>query len=234
MLAFLGNDKVDFVHRLDGARNPVTAYRFGTRLDEGYYQFVNKAKRSPAPTGKLFPRTSARTPKVKALLDEADPLPPEFWRAWLVPHLEYKPKVEWDEDRTRLFKELDAYNLQTVGDPAAKKRLGEGGLAAGTNLYQSVTDALNRELKNQVQGIVIFSDGRSNLGSSEILEELKRKAAANQIPILVVGVGSTRPGSALRSRGPPLAQADPAGRQLPRRRRGQGRRPGRRAVRAED
>jgi hypothetical protein len=188
VLAFLGNDKIDFIHRIT-ARNPIVAYRFGTRLDEGYYRFENKQAFSRTEWEGL--RKELEHQKV-FVGEKVDPLPPEFWRAWLVPHLEYKPKVEWDENLTKRFKELDAYNLQQVGD-GKTQRLSDGGLAAGTNLLQSINDALNRELKEPVQGLIIVTDGRSNLGSLDILPELKRKARENEIPIIIIGVGSNRP-----------------------------------------
>src|SRR5205823_914320 len=150
-------------------RNPVTAYRFGTHLDEGYFHFVNRRAYSRSEWEAL----NKDVEEFKKIdFTAADPLPPEFWRAWLVPTQEYKAKVEWTEQRTRMFKELDAYNWNQVGDGKTTRLLAEGGLCGGTNLFQSLSDVLNRELKNQVQGIIVVSDGRTNLGSAEVLEDL--------------------------------------------------------------
>jgi hypothetical protein len=65
-------------------------------------------------------------------------------------------------------------------------------IAAGTNVPDSVTAAVNRESANMVQGIVVFSDGRSNLGSDSSYRELRDRATKEKIPVFTVAVGEER------------------------------------------
>src|SRR5207248_3968073 len=50
----------------------------------------------------------------------------------------------------------------------------------------------NREAANMVQGIVVISDGRSNLGSDAAVKELQDRAAREKIPVYAVAVGEDR------------------------------------------
>jgi LPXTG-motif cell wall-anchored protein len=65
-------------------------------------------------------------------------------------------------------------------------------IALGTNVPDSVTAAVNRESPNMVQGIVVFSDGRSNLGSDSSYRELRDRAVREKIPVFTVAVGEDR------------------------------------------
>ncbi len=57
-------------------------------------------------------------------------------------------------------------------------------IALGTNVPDSITAAVNREAPNMVQGIIVFSDGRSNLGSDSSYLELRDRAHAGENPRL--------------------------------------------------
>ena len=65
-------------------------------------------------------------------------------------------------------------------------------LNAGTNVGESLLTLLNRESSNPIQGVVIVSDGRSNLGSDSSVEELRAKARKDKIPVFSVQVGEDR------------------------------------------
>jgi hypothetical protein len=65
-------------------------------------------------------------------------------------------------------------------------------IALGTNVPDAVTAAVNRESANMVQGIVVFSDGRSNLGSDSSYRELRDRANKEKIPVFTVAVGEDR------------------------------------------
>ena len=45
----------------------------------------------------------------------------------------------------------------------------------GTNVGESVLTLMNREANNPVRGVVVISDGRSNLGSESAVEELRTR-----------------------------------------------------------
>ena len=57
---------------------------------------------------------------------------------------------------------------------------------------ESVTAVLNRETGNLVQAVVVFSDGRSNLGSESAYNQLRERAAAEKVPVFTVAVGEPR------------------------------------------
>ena len=65
-------------------------------------------------------------------------------------------------------------------------------IALGTNVPDSLTAAVNRESANMIQGVVVFSDGRSNLGSESSYRELRDRANKEKIPIFTVAVGEDR------------------------------------------
>jgi hypothetical protein len=80
-------------------------------------------------------------------------------------------------------------------------------ITQGTNLHGSVDAAFETEKDNMLQGIIVFSDGRSNIGVDSrrnpdekeehrklnpALEQLHRKAKSAGIPIFTVAVGDDR------------------------------------------
>jgi hypothetical protein len=69
------------------------------------------------------------------------------------------------------------------------------GLSNGTNIAHSALDALSRETASKIQSVIIFSDGQSNLGTSDDLSKLYGQATKAQPPIhiITVGVGYHRP-----------------------------------------
>src|SRR5262249_10364785 len=65
-------------------------------------------------------------------------------------------------------------------------------LNLGTNLGESLLTLFNRESNNPIQGVLILSDGRSNLGSDSALEELRARARKDKVPVFSVQVGEAR------------------------------------------
>jgi hypothetical protein len=66
------------------------------------------------------------------------------------------------------------------------------GLTQGTAVADSLTAVVNRESSNMTQGIVVFSDGRSNIGSESAFVQLAKRAKEANIPIVTVAVGEAR------------------------------------------
>jgi hypothetical protein len=169
---FLSDPKVKFFAALE-KKNPGTVYRFGTRLDEfglhmkDGYRWTHKEKEKPA-----------RDDGGALILPPRREFAPEFWEAWLNP----VAKVQRGGDDDGRLKELEELN---------KKILKEG-LPRGTNLGDSLLALLNKELNNRVQGIIVFSDGRSTEGSARAFRELEQRARAAHVPIFVVGIGEDR------------------------------------------
>jgi hypothetical protein len=177
VLAFLTNNKGKFLADLE-ATNPVTAFRFASRLDENFL-FFKDGRNWTRKEWEDFLRDADRTTE----LPEAKPLPFEYLQAWLNPGATIDVPPEWG---TAEKERLDKLNELT-------KQLGEAGLFTGTNLGSATLSLVNRELNGRVQGIVIFTDGRSTEGSSRAFEDIEAHAKAAHIPIFVVGIGEERP-----------------------------------------
>ena len=83
------------------------------------------------------------------------------WSAWLRPNPKEKmPENLNDEDKARFLKQQEL-RQQLVGD---------------TNLGDSLSDVVNRELNNMLQGIIVVSDGRNTQPSPQALEEVRTRA----------------------------------------------------------
>jgi hypothetical protein len=169
---FLRDPKVNFIANLE-KKNPVTVYPFGTRLCDHYLEFKD---------GRVWTREEKENPKRDdtgaLILPEKRPLSLDYWEAFLNPFAKIK---RGGPDDARL-KVLEATN----------KKLLKEGVANGTNVGDSMLAVLNKELNNRVQGIVVFTDGRSTEGSQRAFSELEARAKAARIPIFVVGIGEDR------------------------------------------
>jgi hypothetical protein len=177
VLAFLSDDKIKFFNRLE-ATNPVTLFRFATRLDENYL-LLKDGRNWTRSEWEDFVRNADRNPEPP----EPKPLPLEHLQAWLNPALPITAPAEWEtRDRERLE---EAQELT--------KKLKDAAFFSGTNVGSSVQSLINRELNGKVQGIVLFTDGRSTEGSRKAFDELEGRARAAHIPIFVVGLGEERP-----------------------------------------
>jgi hypothetical protein len=175
--AFLAKGDNKFLADLQ-AKNPVSLFRFASRLDENYMLFKD---------GRNWTREEweeqMRNADRNVEPPEAKPLPAEYLRALLNPGTKVEVPVEWGEtERIRLQK------LEEM-----TQKLGEAGFFNGTNLGSAALSLVNRELNNRVQGIVIVTDGRSTEGSPKMFDDIQTRAKSARIPIFVVGVGQERP-----------------------------------------
>jgi hypothetical protein len=174
---FLTQDGNKFLTDLE-AKNPVSLFRFASRLDENYMLFKD---------GRNWTREEweehTRNPDHNMEQSEPKPLPAEYLQAWLNPGTKVEPPPEWnDANRERLNK---------LGE--LTKKLDEAGYFPGTNLGSAALSLVNRELNGRVQGIVIITDGRSTEGSPKMYADIETRAKSARIPIFVVGVGQERP-----------------------------------------
>lgn len=173
---FLRDPKTEFLASLE-KKNPVTVYRLGNRLDEGYLHLAG---------GKSWTREERENPprdddgNLKPA--EARPFPEAYWAAWLNPHLKLPDGLGLDEVDQRRLAKLGEQNAL-----AMKERL-----PRGTNLGDSLLGILTKELNNRVQGIVVFTDGRNTEGSPTAFRELEARAKGARIPLFVVAVGEDR------------------------------------------
>jgi hypothetical protein len=175
--SFLTDDRVNFIQQLE-KKNPVTVYRFGTRLDAEYVHFAD---------GVAWTRSERENP---AKGEKGEIIPPDhkitedYWRAFLTPNA---PK---DRAKPVGADQVEQQRLDKLEE--ANKKAVESKLHRGTNLGESLLAVVNREMNNRLQGIVVFTDGRSNEGSNAAFAELASRAKAARIPIFVVGVGEDR------------------------------------------
>jgi hypothetical protein len=160
-------------------KNPTTAYRFGSRADEGASWVLTK-------DGSMWTRTQYDT-EVRG----KDPmpkqvLPNDFLVNWLRPTVVLaNAPAEWPNVSSEQLWEM--YQNQVKYNAARTKE----GFFDGTNLGSTRT-VFDKEIKNLVQGIVVFTDGRQNQGT-DFYDELEKAAKKRKVPIFVVAVGSVRP-----------------------------------------
>jgi hypothetical protein len=204
LIEFLTDDRVAFLKNLLD-KNPVAVYAFGTRLDEtpqmveqgavpwakaeweafASYDFKPFVLRDLSADGKDQLRKLAEWNGDKpGTADWAT-----SWKAKLAdPELQKALGLSDPADADRLKKNLERLDKRIE---VAKT------IALGTNVADSVLTAVNREAPNMVQGIVVFSDGRSNLGGPASVSELRARAEQEKIPIFTVALGEDRQRSSI-------------------------------------
>lgn len=198
LIDFLTDEKVAFLKNLL-EKNPVAVYAFGTRLDESptvigqgetawsraewesfrKYDFKPFVLRGLSDAGKEQVRSTTAWGDGPGTAD---------WAAgWFARKTDSELKkfagLESDADTDILRKNLEKLDKRI--DVART-------ITLGTNVPDSITAAINRESANMVQGIVVLSDGRSNLGSESSYTELRERATREKIPVFTVTVGENR------------------------------------------
>ena len=190
VLDYLSDDKVAFLRKILD-KNPVTVYRFGSRLDD---EAMSLAADQPLPTRAewdafarydfkpwalrgLSPAGQDAVKKTAAWKGD-EPGTPDWAVAWAKsPDAEAVPADLDPADATAL--KASRGRLEKRVDVA--RAIGQG-----TNVPDSLTAAVNREASNMVQGIVVVTDGRSNLGSEAGYAELRERAGREKIPVFTV------------------------------------------------
>lgn len=163
VLALLTDDKVKLLPRLL-EKNPVDLWRFGALLDKDMQQ--------------LTAMTSWNT---------------ERWTTFLKP--------DTKELAIDTLSAAEQTRLASLDEEARTKFISERlglhqQLVAGTNLGGALEELLslesNRSPLKQLQGIIVFSDGRSNQGSAQSFEEVQELTRKARLPIFAVAVGKDR------------------------------------------
>jgi hypothetical protein len=173
VVGFLNSPKAAFLRRLQ-ERNPVYAYRFGRASDEAFHVFADGAHWSRKDwEERSRPKTDDNAPA-----PEPKPWTEDEWKEWLKPDLKAQPADDLGDDEREAFRKKQEQLQRLFG---------------GTNVGDSVLTILNREANNMVQGIVVFSDGRSTEGSAQTYRELADRALKAKVPVFVVAVGEDRP-----------------------------------------
>jgi len=197
VLDYLTDDQIKFLSRLL-EKNPVFVYRFSSRLDEepqafesekptawsnedwlawAKYDFKPYVLRGVSPEGqeslKKTPGWNGNAPGTAewaigwAKLSESEAIPTDLGDA---------DKAAVKDNRLKLEKRVDVARS----------------IVLGTNVPESLVAVVNREAANMVQAIVVFSDGRSNLGSESAYKQFRERATREKIPVFTVAVGEAR------------------------------------------
>jgi hypothetical protein len=179
IFAFLSDDKKGFFKGLQ-EKNPVALYRFAKGLHDQYL-YLNENRLWTREQWEKW--VQERREKPGAELPDLKPLGSEFLQNFLMPEATGKAPDGLPKEETERLEKLLAENA----------KLTESGFFNGTNVGDAVLSALNREINNMLQGIVVFTDGRSTEGSSQAFRDLEQRARAAKVPIFVVAIGSDRP-----------------------------------------
>ncbi|HUR54114.1 MAG TPA: hypothetical protein VMZ71_08280 [Gemmataceae bacterium] len=202
------DQKVEFLKNLL-AKNPVVVYRLGTRLDDESQTIASGDTPWNASEWDAFARYDFRSFLLRGLSDEGKSAVvnnatwqpekfggPDWATSWVA---DFKLKFDiGKEDGTRDRKtpdgmtEEDGTKLHANVAKLEKRIDVAKSIAQGTNVPDSVAAAVSREASNMVQGIIVFTDGRSNLGGDAGYAELKDRATREKIPIYSVAVGEDR------------------------------------------
>ena len=197
VIEFLTDEKVAFLKNLLDT-NPVAVYRFGTRLDEDPHLFTRDDAQWAASEWEAFATYDFKPFLLRGLTPEGaeavrasrpwgeakDPGTPDWAASWLArPVEEVTPSNMPDDDKAKLKDNRE--KLEKRVELARS-------IALGTDVPDSVAAAVNREAGGMVQGVIVFSDGRSNLGSDSAYGELRQRAKTANVPIFTVAVGEDR------------------------------------------
>jgi hypothetical protein len=166
-------------------RNPLFLFRFGERLDPNPWIIEGPSPPdASAWSQRLQPVTRATLadPVAGVVLDELAQAAAQLQSVdQLNPELRQRREKEVIENLERALAERERVLARLLNR---------------TNLGASLGELLDREGNNLIQGIIVISDGRSNTGSQQELEEALKKA--RDIPIFTVGVGRHREAINLR------------------------------------
>ena len=196
LLDALTDDRLGLLGKLT-AKNPVTVYRFGGRLDDEPMTFTAE---TPAWTradwaGWLGGDLKAwllkpLSPAGRELLakspawDGDAPGTSEWAIGWV-----RRPDAEAVPDG---LSEADKAALLAARGRLEKRADLVRAVGQGTDLPGAAAAAVNREAGNLVQAVVVFSDGRSPAGTDPTFRQLKERAGRDRVPVFTVAVGEAR------------------------------------------
>src|SRR5581483_9149879 len=143
-----------------------TAYRFARGLDDQYFLLADGKAWTREEWEERQKRVAAKEPLED--LPEPGPMTAAAWSAWLRPAAKAEAPAGADNRAKARFEKLAKYN----------EKLLAAGFFNGTNLGDAALSAVNREINQMVQGIVLFSDGRSTEGSDQAFRDLEQRAKA--------------------------------------------------------
>jgi hypothetical protein len=175
------------------ANNPVTVYRFGARLDDEP-ETLTEANWSRA-DWKAFLTYDFKPFALKGL-SEATVTAVKAMPAWKGDEPGNSDwAIAWAKANDAVPAGLTPEEEEKLKELRAKLELRVDvarAVAQGTNVPDSLSAIVTREAANMVRGIVVVTDGRSNLGSGSRIGELRERAGREKIPVFTVAVGEVR------------------------------------------
>lgn len=166
----------DFLSRLL-EKNPLVCYRFGDTLDAESWPI--DATRRPT----LEKWKTLLFPGQPLMIDEVPPVDLLTSLSDLATQVE----AEQQSGQTNRIKALvDSFERTTAERKALQNRLAER-----TNIGTALRELLQKE-KGQLQGVILFSDGKSTAGSSQDLKDAISLARKDNVPVFTVGLGSAQ------------------------------------------
>ncbi|MSR54978.1 MAG: hypothetical protein EXS09_17075 [Gemmataceae bacterium] len=215
VMDYLSDEKIAFV-KTTLEKNPVYIYRAGNRLDEEAQQLERGPNGEVIPVHKVLKANGKTEPENGTAWQNADwqAFAAYDFKPWLLRGLSddgasrVKGTKAWDGNAVGnaewAVKWHDTKEEATPGDLSADdaamlnsnrdKILARvevaRSIASATNIPDSMLALINRETGNMVRGIVVFSDGQSNLGNDAAVQELRTRTERDLIPIFTVVVGS--------------------------------------------
>jgi hypothetical protein len=201
LIEFLTDNDVKLIKNIL-TDNPVVVYAFGTRLDDSPHVLDRDGDVWGKNEWEEFARYDFRPFLTKGLSDagvealrntsewtRSDAGTADWAAAWFARRN--------DETLVNGMPETDARTLKENIAKLDRRIDVARTIALGTNVPDSITAAVSRESANMVEGVIVFSDGRSNLGSDSGYRELRNLAASNKIPIFTIAVGEDRQTSSI-------------------------------------
>jgi hypothetical protein len=184
LIEFLTDDNIKLLKNIL-SDNPVVIYPFGTRLDENPQTIGRNESSWGKAEWEAFARYDFRPFLLKGLSDagkealrnsnewtRTDAGSVEWAAGWYARKDELNPVNGMLDPDTQILKENIA-KLDRRIDVART-------IALGTNVPDSVIAAVNRESPNMVEGIIVISDGRSNLGSDSSYRDLRNRSTSGR------------------------------------------------------
>jgi hypothetical protein len=224
LIEFLNDNNVKMLQKIL-EKNPVVVYALGTRLDETPQTIERGQRPWNNAEWEAFATYDFRPFMLKGLTEagqealrnttnpvewngpklppDQKKLEPSNWAEWAAQWNAYARQNELPKDE-KDWKPL-VNGMSRADDLVLRENIKKldrridvaRTIALGTNVPDSLTAAVNRESPNMVQGIIVFSDGRSNLGSDSSYRELRDRATKEKIPIFTVAVGEERQTSSI-------------------------------------
>ena len=197
VLDVLTDEQIGLLTRLL-VNNPAVVYRFGARLDDE----ASTITKEQHPTGwnrsewEAFVKSDFKPVLLRDLSADGraklqnaaawgtEPGTAEWLLSWTKANLSDRGTAALSEDDFKTI-ELTTKRLEKRIDLVR-------GLMQGTALADSLTAVVNREGGNMPQAVLVFSDGRSNIGSESAFVQLAKRAKEANVPIFGIAVGEAR------------------------------------------